>query len=59
MKLRVHIYQQFEQPFLGELKSLLEDGIEITTGTELPDPADYQALVSGRVDEAFIRSAGS
>lgn len=51
MTLKVHILELFETspaPQLAELAGLLDAGIALSTGPSLPEPADFDVLVTGR-----------
>ena len=47
MPLNVHLHNENNQIFIKNLKSLLDDGIILTWGDSLPDPPEYDILVSG------------
>ena len=42
---------------LALLKSLLDPAIEVLIGTRVPDPADYELLVTGRPERAYLEAS--
>jgi len=47
MPLNVHLHKENNQAFIANLKSLIDEGINLTWGDALPDPANCHILVSG------------
>jgi phosphoglycerate dehydrogenase-like enzyme len=47
MTLKVHLAQGFDKEWLDRFKEGLDDRIELTQGTEIPSPAEYEILVAG------------
>ncbi|UCC78885.1 MAG: hydroxyacid dehydrogenase [Candidatus Zixiibacteriota bacterium] len=56
MPLNVHLHQEKNQAFIANLKTLLDDGINLTWGDLLPEPANCHILVSGVPDKEIIES---
>jgi phosphoglycerate dehydrogenase-like enzyme len=57
MKLNVHLKNPPEPECQCVLESLLQAGIRLTTGEQLPSPADYHILVAGRPDQRELTSS--
>jgi len=47
MKLRVHILEDFKPEWLAKLRKKLDPDIELTHGTEILEPSEYNVLVAG------------
>lgn len=47
MPLNVHLHKEKNQAFVANLKSLIDEGINLTWGEALPNPANCHILVSG------------
>ncbi len=56
MPLNVHLHQEKNQTFIANLKTLLDDGINLTWGDSLPDPANCHILVSGVPDKEIVEA---
>jgi len=50
----VHMLNEPESWALEHLRAHLAPGIRLTTGREIPDRADYEVLVAGRLEEAHL-----
>jgi phosphoglycerate dehydrogenase-like enzyme len=60
MKLSVHLlYPLYDDTALAQLRAKLHPAIQITTGFDLPTPADYQILVAGRPERQHIVASPS
>lgn len=57
MELKVHLLQEYEELFVDNLKNLVNAGVRITCGKDLPDPPDYDILISGVPDRKNIESS--
>lgn len=57
MTLNVRILNIPEPPILLSLKSQLDCGIFVTTGSELPSPAEFHILVGGRPDRSQLTAS--
>ena len=57
MTLNVHILNTPEPHILQSLKSQLDSGIFVTTGSEIPSPAEFHILVGGRPDRAHLTAS--
>lgn len=53
-KLNVHLKRELPEEVEGYLREHLESGIALSFGDDLPQPADYQVLVSGRPPREFL-----
>ncbi|MBN1666720.1 MAG: hypothetical protein JW862_06515, partial [Anaerolineales bacterium] len=56
-KLSVHLLSPPVPQDLNILLQELDPGITITSGQELPQPADYHILVAGRPDRRFLEAS--
>ncbi len=54
MTLNVCFYRNLEDDSRQHLEKQLDDEIQLTTGTEPPDPADYHILIAGHPTEEQI-----
>jgi phosphoglycerate dehydrogenase-like enzyme len=54
--LNVHLHKEQNQTFIGNLKSLLDEGINLTWGDSLPEPANCHILVSGVPDKEILEA---
>lgn len=57
MSLNVHIVSEPEPENLHLLRSLLEDEIDLTTGSEVPTPVEYHILVAGRPEREQVTAS--
>ncbi|UCE66114.1 MAG: hypothetical protein JSU85_14895 [Candidatus Zixiibacteriota bacterium] len=59
MPLNVHLHHEHNQAFIVNLKSLLDDDINLTWGDSLPDPANCHILVSGVPDKEIMETCAN
>jgi D-3-phosphoglycerate dehydrogenase len=57
MSLQVHFYRLQSSEFADELKSLLDEDINITIGSEIPTPADYEILIYPTPSKAWLEES--
>jgi phosphoglycerate dehydrogenase-like enzyme len=57
MLLKVHLHNERELTFIGNLKRLLAEGIDLTWGDSLPRPPEYDILVSGVPDKEAVEAS--
>jgi len=57
MSLQVHFYRLQSSEFADELKSLLDEDINITIGSEIPTPADYEILIYPTPSKAWLEAS--
>lgn len=58
MRLAVHMaWPVYEGEELARFRARLQPGISITTGPDVPDPAEYHILVAGRPQREFITAS--
>ncbi len=57
--MKVHILQPPDSEALSILQEKLDPGIELTFGDQIPDPADYHALVGGRPPREFVAASAN
>jgi phosphoglycerate dehydrogenase-like enzyme len=55
--LRVHLLSPPDPESLALLHELLDPGVELTTGAELPEPAAYEVLVAGRPQRRHVTAS--
>jgi phosphoglycerate dehydrogenase-like enzyme len=54
MVLAVHLLQSFDNEWIAQLKSALDPDITLTHGSQLPSPADFSILISGRPEKEHL-----
>jgi phosphoglycerate dehydrogenase-like enzyme len=59
MKLHIHIVRPSDKDFLDSLRSLLRPEIVLTSGSELPVPAEYHILVDGVPEREFLTASSN
>jgi phosphoglycerate dehydrogenase-like enzyme len=59
MTLHVYIPHPWEDHAMERLRSTLGEGIRISMGVELPDPADYRLLVAGRPSREALEASSA
>ena len=57
MKLSVHVLQSFDSAWIDDLRKYLADNIELTAGADLPSPAEYHILVTGRPEKVHLTAS--
>lgn len=58
MALSVHLlFSRYDEDWLARLRRLLPADVQLTTGSDLPQPADYHILVAGRPTRAQIEAS--
>ena len=56
-RMKVHLHKEKNQVFIENLKSLLDDGIDLTWGDLLPKPPEYDILVCGVPDIETVEAS--
>ncbi len=54
--MKIYLLQNFDREFVEELKSELDSSIELYTGDQIPDPADYEILISGTPPREYLEA---
>lgn len=57
MTLNVHLYYPPEPAHLADFTRLLDPGVRLTSGRAVPEEADFDVLVTGRVDAAWLTAS--
>ncbi|MBI5154856.1 hydroxyacid dehydrogenase [Candidatus Poribacteria bacterium] len=57
MSVRVHVARPLEGEELALLRAHLDEGVSLTVGPELPEPAGYELLVAGRPERALLEAS--
>jgi phosphoglycerate dehydrogenase-like enzyme len=57
MDLNVHYHTELQAEVHEHLRTDLEDGIRLTTGTDTPAPPNYQILINGTPDHAQLTAS--
>lgn len=57
MPYRVHLLYDQEDVRAGQLRALLDPGLVLTVGAELPQPADFEILIAGRPSAEQIEAS--
>ena len=57
MELHVHVMAEFEPGVIDQLRDRLHNGINLTYGKDLPDPARFDVLVAGVVKDEDLTAS--
>ena len=59
MELNVHYHTELQEDVIEHLRTVLEDGIRLTTGVEIPAIPNYQILINGTPDRAQLTASST
>ncbi len=57
MTLRAHLLYEYDSTALDRLRGQLRPDVHLTVGTDPPQPADYQVLITGRPERAQLNAS--